>query len=204
MRGDLVRKLAARGLSAGLAVLTFVVLALTGATGWGLALAIAALAAAAAERRVRAGADTVAETALIGAAILVGYERRLDAGFSLALAGTALVLLGLVLLVGPLRTAGNLEMRAANLPVRSWTPLIADQLGAALLGLLAVVTLARRWPCRRGGTGRQSAGRRRRRGGRGGPGPAAIPAGHRGFGGGPCAATAAAGVPALLLRAARL
>ncbi|MET8525031.1 CDP-glycerol glycerophosphotransferase family protein [Micromonospora sp. NPDC005172] len=142
MRGDLVRKLAARCLSTGLAVLAFVVLALTGVTGWGLALAVAALAAAAVEQRVRPGADLVAETALIAAAVLVGYARRLDDGFDPALAATALVLLGLVLLVGPLRTAGNLEIRAANLPVRAWTPLIADRLGVALLGLLAVVAVA--------------------------------------------------------------
>ncbi|MGW3889830.1 CDP-glycerol glycerophosphotransferase family protein [Micromonospora chokoriensis] len=142
MRGDLVRKLAARCLSTGLAVLAFVVLALTDATGWGLALAVAAVVASAVEQRVRPGADLVAETTLIAAAVLVGYWRRLDDGVDLALVATALVLLGLVLLVGPLRTAGNLEMRTANLPVRTWTPLVADQLGTALLGLLAVVAFA--------------------------------------------------------------
>ncbi|MEW1589935.1 CDP-glycerol glycerophosphotransferase family protein [Micromonospora vinacea] len=142
MRGDLVRKLAARCLTTGLAVLAFVVLALTGATGWGLALAVAALAASAAEQRIRPSADLVAETALIAAAILVGYSRRLDDGLDLALVATGLVLLGLVLLVGPLRTAGSLEIRAANLPVRAWTPLIAGRLGTALLGLLAALALA--------------------------------------------------------------
>ncbi|MGW3857457.1 CDP-glycerol glycerophosphotransferase family protein [Micromonospora arida] len=142
MRGDLVRKLAARCLTTGLAVLAFVVLALTGATGWGLALAVAALAASAAEQRIRPGAELVAETALIAAAILVGYSRRLDGGLNLALVATGLVLLGLVLLVGPLRTAGALEIRTANLPVRAWTPLIADRLGTALLGLLAALALA--------------------------------------------------------------
>ncbi|RQX11539.1 CDP-glycerol glycerophosphotransferase family protein [Micromonospora arida] len=142
MRGDLVRKLAARCLTTGLAVLAFVVLALTGATGWGLALAVAALAASAAEQRIRPGAELVAETALIAAAILVGYSRRLDEGLNLALVATGLVLLGLVLLVGPLRTAGGLEIRTANLPVRAWTPLIADRLGTALLGLLAALALA--------------------------------------------------------------
>ncbi|MFG2046827.1 CDP-glycerol glycerophosphotransferase family protein [Micromonospora sp. NPDC048935] len=142
MRGDLVRKLAARCLSTGLAVLAFVVLALTGATGWGLALAVAALAASAAEQRIRPTADLVAETTLVAAAILVGYSRRLDDGLSLTLVATALVLLGLVLLVGPLRTAGNLEIRTANLPVRAWTPLVADRLGTILLGLLAVLALA--------------------------------------------------------------
>ncbi|MGK5739529.1 CDP-glycerol glycerophosphotransferase family protein [Micromonospora sp. URMC 103] len=142
MRGDLVRKLIARCLSIGLAVLAFLLAALTGATGWGLALAVAALGAAAVERRIRPGADTAAETTLIAAAVLVGYARRLDDGFDPALAVTALLLLGLVLLVGPLRQAGNLETRAANLRVRSWTPLAATHLGEALLGLLAVVALA--------------------------------------------------------------
>lgn len=142
MRGDLVRKLAARCLSTGLAVLAFVVLALTGATGWGLALAVAAVLASAAEQRIRPSADLVAETTLIAAAILVGYSRRLDDGLDLALVATALVLLGLVLLVGPLRTAANLEIRAANLPVRAWTPLVADRLGSALLVLLTALALA--------------------------------------------------------------
>ncbi|MFU8873798.1 CDP-glycerol glycerophosphotransferase family protein [Micromonospora sp. SL4-19] len=142
MRGDLVRKLLARVLTTGLAVLAFLVVALTGATGWGLAIAVAALAAAAWERRIRPSADGVAESVLVAAGILVGYARRLDAGFDPALAATALVLLGLVLLVGPLRDAGALEIRAANLPVRSWTPLVAARLGDALLVLLAVVALA--------------------------------------------------------------
>ncbi|MEV4202114.1 CDP-glycerol glycerophosphotransferase family protein [Micromonospora globbae] len=142
MRGDLFRKLIARCVSIGLAVLAFLVSALTNATGWGLALVLAALAAAALERRVRPGADTVAETALIAAGVLVAYLRRLDAGFDPALAATALVLLGLVLLEGPLRQAGDLEIRTANLPVRSWTPLASAHLGDALLGLLAVVALA--------------------------------------------------------------
>ncbi|MBM0279739.1 CDP-glycerol glycerophosphotransferase, partial [Micromonospora sp. STR1s_6] len=142
MRGDLVRKLAARCLTTGLAVLAFVVLALTGASGWGLALAVAALAAAAVEQRIRPNADLVAETTLIAAAVLIGYARRLDDGLDLALVATGVVLLGLVLLVGPLRTAGNLEIRTANLPVRAWTPLLADRLDTALLGLLAALALA--------------------------------------------------------------
>ncbi|MGW4156894.1 CDP-glycerol glycerophosphotransferase family protein [Micromonospora chersina] len=142
MRGDLVRKLLARVLTTGLAVLAFLVVALTGATGWGLAVAVAALAATAWERRVRPTADGLAESVLVAAGILVGYARRLDAGFDPALTATALVLLGLVLLVGPLRDAGALEIRAANLPVRSWTPLVAARLGDALLVLLALVALA--------------------------------------------------------------
>ncbi|MBO4163480.1 CDP-glycerol glycerophosphotransferase family protein [Micromonospora antibiotica] len=142
MRGDLVRKLIARCLTTGLAVVAFLVVAFTGATGWGLALAVAALAAAGYERRVRPDADIVAETVLLAAGILVGYARRLDDGFDPVLALTALLLLGLVLLVGPLRDAGNLEIRAANLPVRAWTPLVAARLGGVLLGLLAVVAVA--------------------------------------------------------------
>jgi hypothetical protein len=145
MRGELVRKLTARGLATGGAVLAFLVVALTGATAWGLCLAVVALAATVWERRVRPGADNVAETALIAAGVLVGYARRLDAGFDPALAATALVLLGLVLLTGPLRQAGNLEIRAANLPVRAGAPQVAAVLGdavAVLLGLLALAALA--------------------------------------------------------------
>jgi hypothetical protein len=123
MRGDLVRKLAARALATGLAVLAF-------------------LAAVAWERRVRPGADSVAETALVAAAVLVGYARRLDAGFDPALAATALVLLGLVLLVGPLRDAGGLELRAANLPMRSWTPLAASATTATLPAWVALAAVA--------------------------------------------------------------
>ncbi|MEV4489532.1 CDP-glycerol glycerophosphotransferase family protein [Micromonospora coxensis] len=142
MRGDLVRKLIARGLTTGLAVVAFLVVALTGATVVGLALAVAALAAAAVERRVRANADITAETVLLAAGILIGYARRLDGGFDPVLAATALVLLGLVLLVGPLREAGNLEIRAANLPVRTWTPVLAARLGGGLLALLGAVAVA--------------------------------------------------------------
>ncbi|SCG60746.1 CDP-glycerol glycerophosphotransferase family protein [Micromonospora halophytica] len=142
MRGDLVRKLIARGLTTGLAVVAFLVVALTGATGAGLALAVAALAAAAVERRVRANADITAETVLLAAGILIGYARRLDNGFDPTLTATALVLLGLVLLVGPLRDAGNLEIRAANLPVRTWTPVVAARLGGVLLALLGAVAVA--------------------------------------------------------------
>ncbi|WP_216592553.1 CDP-glycerol glycerophosphotransferase family protein [Verrucosispora sioxanthis] len=140
MRGELVRKLTARGLATGGAVLAFLVLALTGATAWGLCLAVAALAATVWERRVRPGADNVAETTLIAAGVLVGYARQLDAGFDPALAATALVLLGLVLLTGPLRQAGNLEIRVANLPVRTWVPQAAAMLGDAV----AALGLARR------------------------------------------------------------
>ncbi|TCB95905.1 CDP-glycerol glycerophosphotransferase [Micromonospora zingiberis] len=142
MRGDLVRKLVARGLATGTAVLAFVVVALTGATTWGLGLSVIALAATVWERRVRPGADGVAETTLIAAGVLVGYARQLDAGFDPALAGTALILLGLVMFTGPLRGAGNLEVLAANLPVHTWAPQVAARLGDAVAGLLAVLALA--------------------------------------------------------------
>lgn len=142
MRGDLVRKLAARGLATGTAVLAFIVVALTGATTWGLGLSLLALAATVWERRVRPGADGVAETTLIAAGVLVGYSRQLDSGFDVALTGTAVILLGLMVLAGPLREAGNLELLAANLPVRTWVPRITARLGDIVAGLLAVLALA--------------------------------------------------------------
>ena len=142
MRGDLVRKLAARCLATGAAVLAFVVVALTGATTWGLGLSVLALAATVWERRIRPGADGVAETTLIAAGVLVGYARQLDAGFDPALVGTALVLLGLMVLTGPLWEAGNLELLAANLPVRTWVPQVTARLGDAVASLLAVLALA--------------------------------------------------------------
>ncbi|GIJ22499.1 CDP-glycerol glycerophosphotransferase family protein [Micromonospora lutea] len=142
MRGELVHKLTARGLTTGGAVLAFLVVALTGATTWGLCLAVAALAATVWERRVRPGADNIAETTLIAAGVLIGYARQLDTGFDPALALTALVLLGLVLVTGPLRQAGDLEIRAANLPVRTWVPQVTTLLGDAVAVLLALLALA--------------------------------------------------------------
>lgn len=138
MRGDLVRKLQARVLTTGLAVLAFLVVTLTGATGWGMMITVAALTAAAVERLVRPKTDIAAETVLITATILVAYAHRI--GPSLAL--TAPLLLGLVLLAGPLRNASAHENRAANLPVRTWTAAIGTRLGDVLLGLLAVVAVA--------------------------------------------------------------
>ncbi len=205
MRGDLVRKLAARGLATGGAVLAFLVVAFTGATGWGLGLAVAALAAIVWERRVRPGADNVAETTLVAAGVLVGYARQLGPGFDPALAAAALVLLGLLLLTGPLRDAGNLEIRAANLPVRTWVPQVAARLGDAVAGLLAVLALAAlaALPAAVAAGGEPAGGRRRRRG-RARPGPAAVPAGRRRIAGHPGAAPAPARVRAALLRPARL
>ncbi|MFI6819903.1 CDP-glycerol glycerophosphotransferase family protein [Micromonospora sp. NPDC050187] len=139
MRGTLVRKLLARCLTVGLAVLAFLLVALTGATLPGLLLAVAALAAGLWERRVRPGADVVAESVLVAAGILVGYARRLDAGFDLALVATALVVLALVLLDGPLRDAGGLEIRTANLPVRPG--LTTAHVGTAIPVLLGAVAL---------------------------------------------------------------
>ncbi|GGM46248.1 hypothetical protein GCM10011608_33750 [Micromonospora sonchi] len=134
--------MAARGLATGGAVLAFLVVAFTSVTGWGLGLAVAALAAIVWERRVRPGADNVAETTLVAAGVLVGYARQLGPGFDPALTAAALLLLGLLLLTGPLRDAGNLEIRAANLPVRTRVPQVAAGLGDALAGLLAVLALA--------------------------------------------------------------
>ncbi|WDZ87803.1 CDP-glycerol glycerophosphotransferase family protein [Micromonospora cathayae] len=139
MRGTLVRKLLARGLTVGLAVLAFLVLLLTGATVPGLLLAVAALAAGAWERRVRPDADLAAESVLVAAGVLIGYTRRLDAGFDPALAAAGLVLLALVLLDGPLRVAGGLEIRTANLPVR--TGLTTAHVGTAIPVLLGAVAL---------------------------------------------------------------
>ena len=137
MRGDLVRKLAARGLTAGLAVLSFLTCALTPATGWGLGLITAAAAASAVERRIRPRADLVAESVLLAAGVLVVYQRQLTAGFSWALALTAVVLLGLVLAERPLRDAGALEIQATNLDVRSLPLWVTANLGTAILALLA-------------------------------------------------------------------
>ncbi|WBB81635.1 CDP-glycerol glycerophosphotransferase family protein [Micromonospora sp. WMMD882] len=139
MRGTLVRKLLARVLTVGLAVLAFLVLLLTGATVPGLLLAVAALGAGAWERRVRPGADLAAESVLVAAGVLIGYARRLDAGFDPALAAAGLTLLALVLLDGPLRAAGGLEIRVANLPVRAG--LTAGHVGVAVPALVAAVAL---------------------------------------------------------------
>ncbi len=142
MRGDLVRKLAARGLAAGGAILAFIVVGLTEATAWGLGLALAALVASVWERRLRPGADGTTEATLIAGAVLVGHARQLDAGFDPVLAVTALVLLGLVLFTGPLREAADREIRVANLPVRTWVPQLAARLPDIVAGLLALLALA--------------------------------------------------------------
>ena len=137
MRGDLVRKLAARGLAAGLAVLAFLACALTPATGWGLGLTVAAATAAWVERRVRPQADLVAETVLLAVGVLVAYQRRLGEGPDWILVPTAVVLLGLILAERPLREAGALEIQAINLHVRSLPLRVTAHLGTAILALLA-------------------------------------------------------------------
>ncbi|MEQ4303035.1 CDP-glycerol glycerophosphotransferase family protein [Plantactinospora sp. B6F1] len=141
MRGDLVRKLTVRCLSAGLAVLSFLVLALTSAELPGLALAAAGAVAVWLERRVNPRADLVAEPVLLIAGILVGYAHRVpEAGWnSVALALTGVALLGLTLTERPLRDAAELEVRSANLGVRSSPLLVADRLGPAVLVLLVVL-----------------------------------------------------------------
>ncbi|MFY1691491.1 CDP-glycerol glycerophosphotransferase family protein [Plantactinospora sp. WMMB782] len=141
MRGDLVRKLTVRCLSAGLAVLSFLLLALTSAELLGLALAVAGAVAVWLERRVNPRADLVAEPVLLIAGVLVGYAHRVpESGLNwLALALTGLTLLGLTLAERPLRDAAELEVRSANLGVRAWPLLVADRLGPAVLVLLAVL-----------------------------------------------------------------
>ncbi|MGX7671852.1 CDP-glycerol glycerophosphotransferase family protein [Plantactinospora sp. DSM 117369] len=141
MRGDLVRKLTVRCLSAGLAVLSFLVLALTSAELPGLALAVAGAVAVWLERRINPRADLVAEPVLLIAGVLVGYahqvpEARLN-WVALALTGAAL--LGLTLAERPLRDAAELEVRSANLGVRSSPLLVADRLGPAVLVLLVAL-----------------------------------------------------------------
>jgi hypothetical protein len=151
MRGDLVRKLAARCLAAGLALLAFLALALTSAVEWGLALAIAAVGSAWLERRVRAKADLVAESVLIAAGVVVAYARQLPGGFNWALALTAAVLLGLILVERPLRDAGALQIQSANLGIRSMPLLVTASLGTTihllLIGLAVCAAIAvAAWP----------------------------------------------------------
>ena len=137
MRGDLVRKLAIRCLTAGLALLSFLVLALTPAEALGLALAVAAAGAVWTERRINPRADHVAEPILLAAGILVGYARQLPSGVSWPLVVTGTTLLGLVLVDRPLRDAVALQIRSANLKVRSSPSLVAGGLGTTILVLLA-------------------------------------------------------------------
>ncbi|MGI5215766.1 CDP-glycerol glycerophosphotransferase family protein [Plantactinospora sp. CA-290183] len=138
MRGDLVRKLAIRCLSAGLAVLSFLTLALTSAELVGLALAVLAVGSAWAERRINPRAELVAEPILLTAGLLVGYAARAP-GARWTLAVTGLALLGLILVERPLRDAVGLETRSANLGVRSSPLLVAGRLGAAVLALLLLL-----------------------------------------------------------------
>ncbi|MBE1488658.1 CDP-glycerol glycerophosphotransferase family protein [Plantactinospora soyae] len=138
MRGDLVRKLAIRCLSAGLAVLSFLTLALTSAEPVGLALAVAAAASVWAERRINPRSDLVAEPVLLIAGVLVGYARLVpEARWTLVVTGAAL--LGLTLAERPLRDAAQWEVRSANLGVRSSPLLVAGRLGPAVLLLLVAL-----------------------------------------------------------------
>ncbi|HEX5541278.1 MAG TPA: CDP-glycerol glycerophosphotransferase family protein [Micromonospora sp.] len=137
MRSDLVKKLAARCLTAGLALLAFLLLALSEAQAWGLGLAVAAVGAAWVERQINVRAELVAEPILLAAGILVAYARQFPDGihWPLALAGVAL--LGLILIERPLGQATGLELQGANLAVRSWPALVSAHLSTAILVLLA-------------------------------------------------------------------
>ncbi|HEX5597162.1 MAG TPA: CDP-glycerol glycerophosphotransferase family protein [Micromonosporaceae bacterium] len=137
MRGDLVKKLTMRCLTAGLALLAFVILVLTGAEGWGLGFAVAATAAAWVERRVNPKAELVAEPILLAASILGTYAGQFPDGISWPLVITGVALLGLILIERPLSQAAALETQVANLAVRSWPTRVAARLSAATLVLLA-------------------------------------------------------------------
>ena len=142
MRGDLARKVAARGLSAALAGAAFLTLALTPATAWGAVLAVAAVVAALAERRVRPAADPVAEQILLAAGVLVAYAGRRTSGvdWPVVLAGAALI--GLILLERPLRDAAALEIRSAHLDVRPSPAQVAERLDTVVPVLVAVLAVA--------------------------------------------------------------
>jgi len=136
MRGDLVKKLTLRCLAAGLAVLAFLALVFT-AQPWALGLALAAVGAAWAERRFRPDVEQTAEPILLAAGVLVAYARQSAGGIDWALAVTGVALLGLILVERPMLAAAGLEIRAANLAVRSVPLLVAQHLGAVVLALLA-------------------------------------------------------------------
>lgn len=144
MRGDLVRKLAIRCLSAGLSVLSFLTLTLATAELLGLGLAVAAAASIWAERRINPRSDLVAEPVLLIAGVLVGYTQRVPEsrwGWWVLVA-TGAALLGLALAERPLRDAAALEVRTANLGVRSSPLLLAGQLGPAVLLLLVALAVS--------------------------------------------------------------
>ncbi|MGA3564347.1 CDP-glycerol glycerophosphotransferase family protein [Melissospora conviva] len=151
MRGDLVRKLTARCLTVGLAVLAFLLLALTTATWPGLLLSLAAVTAAVLERRVRPDAEVTAEFVLLLAGILVAYHRQLGGGADPALLATAPVALALLLLDAPLRRARSFELRAVNLELPTRNPFVTSRFGHAVavlltgIALCALVPLAAWW-----------------------------------------------------------
>ena len=152
VRGDLVRKLVVRCLTAGLAVLAFFAFALTSVEWLGLALTVGTVASALVERRVRPNTDLVAESVLLGTGILVGYARQLPGGADWPLVVTAATLLGLILIERPLRLAGALDIRTVHLEVRAspWQAITASLptvILALLTGLAACAALALSpWP----------------------------------------------------------
>lgn len=139
MQGDLIKKMAARCLTAGSAVLAFLALVLTDSPRWGLGLALAAAAAIWVEQRVNPRSDLVAEPIMLAAGVLVTYADRSPDGVDWPLLVTATALLGLILGERPLLQAVALQTRAANLGVRSWSALIATHLKSTVLALLATL-----------------------------------------------------------------
>lgn len=139
MRGDLVKKLALRCSTVGLAVLAFLLAALTGERLWGLGLAVAAVIVCWLERRANPGMDLGAESTLIAAGVLVAHNQLSAAEPRWPVIFTAAALLGLILAERPLRQTQALRTRAVNLPVRSWPSLVATHLNTAVLVLLAAL-----------------------------------------------------------------
>jgi hypothetical protein len=140
VRGKLAGKVAARGLTVTLAVAAFLVLALTPVSGWGAALAVAAAGAALVERRVRPAADLVPEQILLAAGVLVAYaDGRSLVDWVVVAAGA--VLIGLIMMEGPVRSAATLDITTVRLDVRPSAAQLAARIVdvvPALVALLAV------------------------------------------------------------------
>jgi hypothetical protein len=148
IRGDLVTKLSLRCLTIGSTIAAVLALTIGIAEAAGPMLAVLTTAAIWWERRVNPRAEVIAEPALIAAGLLGAGVRQAGDDFPWLLAVTGCALLGLVLAERPLQAAAALEVRSANLTVRSTPTLIAGRLGTAILVLLALagVALALRLP----------------------------------------------------------
>jgi hypothetical protein len=146
MRGAVLLTYAVRGASVGLAVLSFLILALTPAQPVGLALAAAGIASAWLERKKwPPKGGLLVERTLLAAGAIVAAARTLPGGVDWALMITAVGLLGLILVERPLRAATLLWIRSANLGVRSTALMVIRGLVTTipllLLTLVAVTAL---------------------------------------------------------------